>query len=187
MKALPVIYLTFDDGPTKELIPWILDVLESYDARATFFCLGSQVERYPENFRAILEAGHALGNHTYSHLNGWTTSNRKYFADIDRASQLIESRLFRPPYGRIRPSQYFRLRRDYRFIFWDLLSRDYDPRQTPGKILERLRQKVRPGSVVVFHDSLKAEANLKGVLPEFLKGAQKLGYECHTLAVPQSK
>jgi len=183
----PRVFLTFDDGPTEKLTGWILDVLDTYGARATFFCLGRQVEQHPENYRAILDAGHAVGNHTYSHLNGWTTSNRKYFDDISRAGQLIDSRLFRPPYGRILPSQFFRLRKDYRIVFWDVLSRDYDVRQSSGKILNRLRKKVRPGSIVVFHDSLKAEANLKGVLPEFLKGLRLGGYEFHTLAVPQSK
>ena len=177
----PHIYVTFDDGPTEELTPWILDVLESYGARATFFCLGRQVERYPENYRAILDAGHAVGNHTYSHLNGWTTSNRKYFEDIDQAGRLIDSRLFRPPYGRIRPSQFFRLRKDYRIVFWDVLSRDYDVRQSPGIILHRLRKKARPGSVVVFHDSLKTESNLKEVLPVFLDYCKRQGFELKTL------
>jgi len=174
------VYLTFDDGPTQELTGWILEVLKRYEARATFFCLGRQVREHPGSYQAVLDAGHATGNHTYSHLNGWTTSSRKYFEDVHRAGQLIDSRLFRPPYGRIRPTQYFRLRKDYRIVFWDVLSRDYDTRQSPERILHRLRKKIRPGSVVVFHDSRKAQFNQRAVLPEFLDGCKRQGFDLTT-------
>ncbi|NOY37479.1 MAG: polysaccharide deacetylase family protein [Chlorobi bacterium] len=146
------IYLTFDDGPDPEGTPRILDLLAEYKAKATFFCLGRRVEKYPDLFERIKKEGHAVGNHTYSHLSGWTTGNRKYFEDIERADKLIGSKLFRPPYGRIRPSQIRVLKERYKIIMWDVMSGDYDPRQTPEQISRRLEKHIRPGSVVVGHE-----------------------------------
>lgn len=170
------LYLTFDDGPTRYLTGWILHTLAKHNACATFFCLGQQVREHPESYRSILYAGHAVGNHTHNHLSGWHTSSRRYFEDIGLASQEIRSNLFRPPYGRIRPSQVRRLRKAYHIVLWDVFSRDCDQRQSPDAILKRLKKQVRPGSIIVFHDSEKAEPNLRKVLPEFLEYCKEKGY-----------
>ena len=172
----PPLYLTFDDGPTGPLTSWILNVLKQYNARATFFCLGRLVEQNPDNYRAILDVGHTVGQHTYNHLRGWTTANRQYFEDIKKAAQKVPSSLFRPPYGQIRPSQVVQIKKDYHIVLWDQLSRDYDPRLSPKTILSRLQKRLRPGSIVVFHDSQKAESNLKAVLPQFLAYCKGQGY-----------
>jgi len=164
------IFLTFDDGPDPEGTPRVLDLLAEHNAKATFFCLGKQVEKYPAIFERIKKEGHAVGNHSWSHLSGWTTSNKKYFADIERADQIIGSKLFRPPYGRIRPSQIRHLKQKYTIVMWDVMSGDYDPRQTPEKISRRLEKHIRPGSVVVGHDKNQADRGslIRISLPEVL-------------------
>ncbi len=146
------VYLTFDDGPDPEGTPRILDWLAEHDAKATFFCLGRQVEKHPALFDRIRQEGHAVGNHTWSHLSGWTTPNKKYFEDIERADAIIGSPLFRPPYGRIRPSQIRHLKEKYTIVLWDVITGDHSPRRTPAMISHRLQKKVRPGSIVVAHD-----------------------------------
>jgi len=175
-RATGTVYLTFDDGPTASLTGWILDVLESFGARATFFCTGRRAELLPDVYRSILEAGHSAGNHTYTHLRGWSASTRRYLEDVRRAEELIASGLFRPPYGQLFPRQIHALAGDYRIIMWDVLSRDYDPRQLPRMIMRRLKKRVQPGSIVVFHDSPKAEKNLRAVLPAFLAYCRDEGY-----------
>jgi len=175
------LFLTFDDGPAPAVTPWILDVLRSYDARATFFCLGRQVQQHPELLKAILDAGHAVGNHTHSHLDGWSTSKRKYIEDVEQASRRIDSGLFRPPYGRIGLRQMHRLAKTYRIVMWDVLSRDYDERLSSESILARLKRRVQPGSIVVFHDSPKAEKNLRTILPNFLDFCQNEGYQLQSI------
>lgn len=162
------IFLTFDDGPDPEGTARVLDILAEHEAKATFFCLGRQVEKYPAIFDRIKKEGHAVGNHTYSHLSGWTTTNKKYFEDIERANEVIGSELFRPPYGRIRPSQIRVLKEKYKIIMWDVMSGDYDPRQTPEKISRRLQKHVRPGSVVVMHDSGKQKEVLSNIFSDLL-------------------
>ncbi len=154
------IFLTFDDGPDPEATPRILDFLAEYNAKATFFCLGRQVEEYPAIFDRIKKEGHAVGNHTYNHLSGWTTSNKKYFEDIARADEIIGSNLFRPPYGRIRPSQIRILKEKYKIVMWDVMSGDYDQRQTQERLSARVKKLVRPGSVVVWHDKYQPDSNL---------------------------
>ena len=146
------VYLTFDDGPDPEGTPRLLDLLAEHGIKATFFCVGRQVEKFPAIFERIKKEGHGVGNHTYSHLSGWTTSNKKYFEDIERADKIIGSRLFRPPYGRIRPSQIRHLKQKYIIFMWDLMTGDCSPRQTPEKISRRVEKYLRPGSVVVGHD-----------------------------------
>lgn len=146
------VYLTFDDGPDPEGTPRLLDLLAEHGIKATFFCVGRQVEKFPAIFERIKKEGHGVGNHTYSHLSGWTTSNKKYFEDIERADKIIGSRLFRPPYGRIRPSQIRHLKQKYIIFMWDLMTGDFSPRQTPEKISRRVEKYLRPGSVVVGHD-----------------------------------
>jgi peptidoglycan/xylan/chitin deacetylase (PgdA/CDA1 family) len=177
------LYLTFDDGPTPEVTPWVLDHLREYDAKGTFFCLGRNVDRYPDIYRQILEEGHAVGNHTYSHLKGSKTNNIEYINDIELAGTNIESKLFRPPYGRFRKSQIREIRKDYKIVMWDVLSQDYDQKINPGKCFSNIKENIRPGSIVVFHDSLKARDNLYHALPAMLERYSK---EYRFLPIPES-
>ena len=170
------IYLTFDDGPTEDLTDWILKILERYHAKATFFCLGKNVEHLKSQYQKILNAGHAVGNHSFSHLKGWSTKNHSYFRDIEQARELINSNLFRPPHGRIKFSQIYHLKTNYRIFLWDVLSKDYNPNYKPEKIIQRVIRLSRPGSVIVFHDSKQAEKNLKQVLPTILEYYHNKGY-----------
>ena len=163
------VYLTFDDGPTPEVTPWVLDCLKEYNARGTFFCLGRNVDKHPKIYNEILDRGHAVGNHTYSHLKGWKTTHTEYMDDIQLASHNIESQLFRPPYGRFRQTQIREIRKDYDIVMWDLLSQDYDQNITPQKCLVNVRSNIRPGSIIVFHDSVKAKKNLYYTLPQILE------------------
>jgi len=163
------VYLTFDDGPTPEVTPWVLDNLREYEAKGTFFCLGRNVDRYPEIYQQILDEGHGVGNHTYSHLKGSHTSNSEYINDIKLAGWDIESKLFRPPYGRFRKSQIRELRKDYKIVMWDVLSQDYDQKINPEKCFSNIKENIRPGSIIVFHDSLKARDNLYHALPAMLE------------------
>ena len=163
------LYLTFDDGPNPEVTPWVLDCMKEYNAKATFFCLGRNVERYPEIYKQILDEGHMVGNHTYSHLKGWNTSNSEYLNDISLAGQIVESNLFRPPYGRVRKTQIREIRKDYNIVMWDVLSQDYNGSITPQKCLENVESNIKPGSIIVFHDSDKARKNLYYTLPQILE------------------
>lgn len=171
------VYLTFDDGPTPEVTEWVLDRLDEYQAKATFFCLGNNVEANPGIFEKIKDREHALGNHSYSHKKGFRTSVRSYVKDVDRAAELIQSDLFRPPYGRIRPAQVRALNKKYRIVMWSVLSVDYDPGLQEKQVIRNVVKNVRPGSVIVFHDSLKARKNLYAALPEVLAFLRREGYQ----------
>jgi peptidoglycan/xylan/chitin deacetylase (PgdA/CDA1 family) len=175
------IYLTFDDGPIPETTPLILDILEKYNAKATFFCLGKNVEKHPELFDLIIQRGHTTGNHGYSHKNGWKTANAEYFEDIEKANKLIRSDLFRPPYGRIKPSQIKYLKKKYRIVMWDVLSGDFDYYTDSEKCYKNVINNVENGSVVVFHDSLKAKNNVLEVLPEVLEKLKAIGLKVQCL------
>lgn len=173
-----VIYLTFDDGPTPEVTHWVLQQLKDFNAQATFFCIGRNVDRHPEIYRQILDHGHAVGNHTYSHLNGWKSGLQEYIDDIELASQMVTSSLFRPPYGRIRRKQIQLLKKQgYKIFMWDVLAEDYNAALTPSQCLSNVTKNVQPGSIVVFHDSLKASKNLYPVLPAVLKHFSDKGYK----------
>ncbi len=163
------VHLTFDDGPTPGITEWILDELERHGAKATFFCLGKNVERYPELYRRIIDGGHRVGNHSYSHAKGWEATRRAYARNVERAAQLIPGDLFRPPYGRISPGQARLLGLRYKIVMWNIISRDYSRHVTPEKCLENVTKHVRSGDIVVFHDSEKAFGNLRFALPETLK------------------
>lgn len=163
------VYLTFDDGPTPEVTDWVLEQLWIFNAKATFFSIGRNVEHYPDIFHRILDEGHSVGNHTYSHLKGWSTKNRAYFEDIEMARQLIDSDLFRPPYGRITPSQVSEVVNRYRIIMWDVLSYDYNRKVPHGQIIRNVCSHVRSGSIIVFHDSRKSRDNLYHSLPKVLE------------------
>lgn len=162
------VYLTFDDGPTPGVTTWVLDQLRQFEAKGTFFCLGKNVEKNPDLYRKIIEEGHAVGNHTYSHLKGWQMDNTEYFNDIDLANNFIRSNLFRPPYGKFTASQIRYLSDHYQVVMWDILSQDYNQNISPEKVLTNVLDNVRGGSIVVFHDSVKAEPNLTYALPRVL-------------------
>jgi peptidoglycan/xylan/chitin deacetylase (PgdA/CDA1 family) len=172
----PSLYLTFDDGPTPGITAGILDALAKFRAKATFFCIGRNVERHPDIYRQILEAGHATGNHTYSHLKGWYTPNREYFEDIDLAAQFIRSPLYRPAYGMITPSQLRHLKKHYRIVMWDIMSYDFALNTSPDKCLHNVMHYVKSGSVVVFHDSLKASEKVLYALPQVLEHFSGKGF-----------
>lgn len=162
------VFLTFDDGPTPDVTPWIVDKLKEYDAKATFFCLGKNVEQHPQEFKLIKESGHAVGNHTYSHQKGWGMSTGNYIQDIDLADNYIKSHLFRPPYGQIKPAQARVLSERYKIIMWDVLSLDYSANISRRKCANMVISGSRPGSIIVFHDSLKSARNMKYALPKAL-------------------
>lgn len=169
------VFLTFDDGPDPEVTPWVLDVLNRYKAKATFFCLGKNVEKYPDLFQRIRDEGHAVGNHTYSHPEGWRTKNKMYFEDIERADNLIQCNLFRPPYGRITPSQIRVLNEKYRIVMWDVMSGDYSDKMNGGKSVGSVLKWSRSGSIIVFHDIQQAYKNLNVALPRILDGFRERG------------
>jgi peptidoglycan/xylan/chitin deacetylase (PgdA/CDA1 family) len=174
------IYLTFDDGPTPEITRWTLDVLKQYNAKATFFCIGNNIQKNPELFQEITAAGHSVGNHTFTHLNGWKTPTTTYLENVLQCDTHIrnempdyKSKLFRPPYGKIKPSQAKALRNlGYKIILWSLISYDFDNTLSKENCLKNVLSNCEPGTIVVFHDSIKAFTNLEYVLPktlEFLK------------------
>ncbi len=171
------LFLTFDDGPVPGLTPWVLDILDQFDAKATFFCVGDNVRKNPELFNLILNKGHQVGNHTYSHLNGFRTGIRRYVLDVLKAKQYINSKLFRPPYGRIRYVAQRILRKRFEIVLWDVLSMDYDRNTQPGQVVRNVIANASPGSIIVFHDNPKADKNLKYALPRLLDYYSKRGYE----------
>ena len=170
------IWLTFDDGPNPLVTSFVLEELKKHNAKATFFCLGKNVEAHPEIYKMICNDGHKIGNHSYSHINGWTTHSKKYIADVEKCNSLIKSKLFRPPYGKIKPSQYRKLKERYTIVLWSLISGDFDLNITKEKCLNVVLSNAKNGSIIVFHDSLKAKAKLEFVLPKFLEHFSNLGY-----------
>lgn len=171
-----VIYLTFDDGPIPSVTPWVLEQLAAYKAHATFFCVGDNISKYPEIFHQVTRAGHSVGNHTNNHLNGWATDNIPYFHNVRHGANKVKTVLFRPPYGRLRPKQVQFLQRHYRIVMWDILSGDFDPTISEEQCLKNVTQNARPGSIIVFHDSLKAKEKLQYVLPKVLEYFHAKGY-----------
>jgi peptidoglycan-N-acetylglucosamine deacetylase len=181
------IFLTFDDGPTPEITDWVLGELKKHNAKATFFVLGKNVKRYPELFTNIINNAHAVGNHSFNHLNGWNTDDEKYFDDIEKAEQEIQIRnhkseiinpksLFRPPYGRITLSQYSLLTTRNKLVMWDVLSGDFDHKLSGEKCADNCIRNTQPGSILVFHDSHKAFERLKICLPLVLKHFSDEGF-----------
>jgi peptidoglycan/xylan/chitin deacetylase (PgdA/CDA1 family) len=170
------LFLTFDDGPHPTITPFVLASLKQYDAKATFFCVGENVTRYPDVYQQILAEGHAVGNHTYNHINGWKTGDIIYLKNVILATQTIESNLFRPPYGRISKSQIKELAPVFKIIMWDVLSGDFDLNLSPQKCLHNVVSNAGAGSVIVFHDSEKALPRLEYVLPKSLAYFTEKGY-----------
>ena len=178
------IYLTFDDGPTPEVTPWVLLELKKHNALATFFCIGDNINKHPELFLEIIAAGHSIGNHTFNHLNGFKTPLQQYAANvqlcatqIQERSPKIKSKLFRPPYGKIKPLQARYLRKlGYKIILWDIISHDFDLSVSKENCLKNATYEVQSGSIIVFHDSIKASENLKYALPLALNYFKKKGF-----------
>ncbi|MDP4280514.1 MAG: polysaccharide deacetylase family protein [Bacteroidota bacterium] len=172
-----VLYLTFDDGPIPEITPAVLDILRDRDAKATFFCVGDNVRKYPEIFKQIVEEGHGIGNHTFNHMNGWKTPPGEYFENVMRCNEFFTTHLFRPPYGKFTPSQYMMLKKDFRFIMWSVLTLDYHHGTSPEQCLKNSIQHTGSGDIVVFHNNIKAVENLYYALPRFLDHFKEAGYE----------
>jgi len=182
-----VLYLTFDDGPTPEITEWTLNELKKYEAKATFFCIGKNIGEHPEIFQKIIEENHAVGNHTNNHLNGWKTKTATYLQNIKDAEKYFEEnpkskigniKLFRPPYGRLSFSQSKKIRKmGYKIIMWDVLSADFDPKISNEKCLENVIRNIQNGSIIVFHDSVKASEKLKFVLPKVLEYYSYIGFD----------
>ena len=175
------IYITFDDGPHPDITSKVLDILDQYNAKATFFCVADNVRKYPDTYRQIIDRGHRTGNHSYHHINGWKTGNRTYFKDIEQASRLIKSNLFRPPYGKISPRQIVTLKKQYRIIMWSVLTYDFSRLVSPQVCLNNALRGLKPGAIIVFHDSEKAAENMLFALPEFLKRSREEGLTGITL------
>jgi peptidoglycan/xylan/chitin deacetylase (PgdA/CDA1 family) len=176
-----VIYLTFDDGPVPEVTPDVLNILKERNILATFFCVGENVKKHPEVFAQLSGTGHAIGNHTFHHLNGWKTPPAEYFEDVNRCNEYFKTNLFRPPYGKFTPSQYFLLHKQYRFILWSVLSGDYHIGISKDKCLHNVVNHTNAGSIVLFHDSLKAKNKLFFALPRFLDHFLEKGYRFELL------
>lgn len=164
----PTIYLTFDDGPHPDITPEVLDLLDRYHAKGTFFCVGENIDKYPETFKILQDRRHGIGSHTYNHLNGWATDNDDYFKNVNRAASLTGTTLFRPPYGRIKPSQVSHLQHKYQIVMWTVLSGDFDKTLTGTQCFENVRKNTGSGSIVVFHDSVKAADRVLHALPKVL-------------------
>lgn len=171
------VYLTFDDGPIPEVTPWVLDVLDKYRIKATFFMVGDNVRKHPDEFKMVVERGHRIGNHTYNHLKGMAVHTDHYMANIDKADCYLSTNLFRPPHGLMRLRQYRALCERYHIIMWDLVTRDYNPKLNGRQILRKVQQYARPGSIITFHDSLRATHNLYYALPRAIEWLLAEGYE----------
>ena len=182
------VYLTFDDGPTLEITEWTLNQLKEYNAKATFFCIGDNVRKYPEIFQKVINEGHSIGNHTFNHLNGWETSTSDYIENVKlyeiehNKLNTEHCQLFRPPYGKIKPSQSKILRKlGYKIMMWDIISYDFDAKISKEQCLENVLKNVKTGSIIVFHDSKKAFTNLEYALPRTLDFLKKKGFVCEKI------
>ena len=171
------VYLTFDDGPIPQSTPWIIETLDKYGIKATFFMVGDNVRKYPELLELIKSKGHRLGNHTFNHIGGFKWLSHKYLWNANKADKLIHSNLFRPPHGWMKTEQYLRLRKHYTIIMWDVVTRDYSNRLTADDVVENVKKYTRNGSIITFHDSLKSIDKLKTALPQSIEWLMEQGYE----------
>lgn len=174
------VYLTFDDGPIPVITPWVVELLERYNIKATFFMVGDNVHKHPQEYLKVVEAGHRVGNHTFNHLKGLFTDTGEYIDNVDLADAFIHSNLFRPPHGVLRHSQYNELSKRYKFIMWDLVTRDYSSKLHGEDVLANVKKYVRNGSIITFHDSLRSVNNLKYALPRALDWLIEQGYSFKT-------
>lgn len=177
-----VVYLTFDDGPIPEVTEKILLALDLFDAKATFFCVGENVKKYPHIYKKILNAGHTTGNHTFSHLNGLKVSTEEYLDNINKASKYINSKLFRPPHGRMKSAQQNIIEQDYNIVLWDVLSYDFNKKLSKEKCFNNVKHFTRPGSVIVFHDNIKATKNMFYALTQTLLLYKEAGYSFESIS-----
>lgn len=175
------LYLTFDDGPIPDVTPTILKILKEHKIKATFFCVGENIHRHPEIFDQILKDGHNVGNHTYRHLKGWETPKNNYLLDIEECQKLTKSNLFRPPYGRATRSQYSELKKSFEIVMWDIMSGDFDASISPKKCLDNVIKHSKNGSIIVFHDNIKAKSRVLYALPIAIKHWLKEGYQFEVL------
>lgn len=184
------VYLTFDDGPIPKVTTWVLEQLNQYNFKGTFFCIGRNIEQNPAIFKTIIQQGHSIGNHTFEHLNGWQTKTEDYIKSIKYCEDIIRSAstnnskptLFRPPYGKLKKSQSVAIRQlDYKIILWDVLSADFDVSISKEKCLDNVLSNIKPGSIIVFHDSVKAFENLSYALPKTLEYLHKNNFKCSPL------
>ncbi|PYF70864.1 polysaccharide deacetylase family protein [Pedobacter nutrimenti] len=179
-----VIYLTFDDGPIPDVTDFVLKTLKSFNAKATFFCIGDNIMKHPAVFKRLKEEGHSIGNHTFNHLKGWKTENEAYVQNFSKCQELTATKLFRPPYGRIKKSQVKAIRKlmpDVQIIMWDVLSGDFDLKLDPHTCFTNVIKHTVNGSIVVFHDSLKAFERLEYTLPRALQYFSEQGYSFKAL------
>jgi peptidoglycan/xylan/chitin deacetylase (PgdA/CDA1 family) len=176
-KKEKTVFLTFDDGPIPEVTPFVLDLLREKNIKATFFCVGDNVRKYPEVFKQVVTEGHQIGNHTFNHLQGFKNSLDYYADNVEKADELIKSPFFRPPHGQFSFFHKWKLRKNYSIILWDLVTRDYSRKLSGEKVFSIVQKYVRNGSVIVFHDSLKAEKNLRYALPKTIDFLIKEGYK----------
>lgn len=176
-KNRKVVYLTFDDGPVPEVTPWVLDLLDAYDIKATFFLVGDNVRRSPELFSEIKRRGHSWGNHTMHHMQGMKVTTMRYMRDVTEADRLIGSILFRPPHGLLRWKQAAIIKSHYNLVMYDLVTRDYSKKLNAEQVVENVKHYTRNGSIIVFHDSMKAERNLRQALPKAIEWLKEQGYE----------
>ncbi len=169
-------FITFDDGPIPEVTPWVLDVLDDYNAKATFFCVGDNAQRNRPILEKVMEKGHAIGNHTFHHVNGWKTASKDYIEEVALAQDILKTELFRPPHGALRFSAKETIRQNYKIIMWDILSRDYDNSISKEECLQNVINHAKNGSIIVFHDSLKAQKNMRYAMPRTLSYFAKQGF-----------
>jgi len=177
-----VLFLTFDDGPTHGVTDPLLDLLKKYNAKATFFCVGKNIQAEPALFERILKEGHAVGNHTYNHKNGWNSKNVEYIRDVKEFDQLHNSKLFRPPYGRLKPAQIQALKNDYKITMWSALSMDYHPRVSKEQCYINASKKLKMGDIMVFHDSHKAKHKMLYAVERILEDKSTEGYQFRALS-----
>ena len=174
------VYLTFDDGPIPEVTPKVLEILDKYGVKATFFMVGENIDKHPEVFEMVVQGDHAIGNHTYNHMKGWKVSTAEYIANVQKFPK--ETKLFRPPYGRTWVWQRRAVKQlGYEIYLWDVLTRDYNPRRTPEAMLRQIQRQTRPGSIINFHDSVKSNERMLEVLPKAIEWLLANGYELKTL------
>jgi peptidoglycan-N-acetylglucosamine deacetylase len=176
------IYLTFDDGPISGITEFVLETLEKYEAKATFFCIGDNISKHPKIFQKILNNGHSVGNHTFNHLRGWATENVTYLENVVKCKTEIQrnehdTKLFRPPYGRIKRKQANALLPDYEIVMWDVLSGDFSQNLSPEAVLKKTIEHTEAGSIVLFHDSIKANERMSYALPRFLEHFSIQGFQ----------
>ena len=176
------IFLSFDDGPHPRITPMVLDMLATHGAKASFFCIGDRVKRFPGIYQRIVDEGHAIGNHTFHHLNGWKTNDAEYLTNITEAAFFIDSRLFRPPYGRIKGSQARAIvAKGFKTIMWTVLSGDYDAKLNPAQCANRVLKNIEPGFIFLFHDAEKAEKNMLFALEKLLEASKLQGFRCEKI------